>query len=303
MTTLFDETMDTRAQAARRRDAKGAAQQMPLLARDDKRRNLTIQFHEVVLYKQQDSSRRKIDPGFIDSMKGKEGNLRSQAIAKRLVGMFGRSVIIPGGSLSCLEAQVPQRLRTTVTQRFICRANNTDVAKEMLASGKLVLVEHDGAFKRISSTPRGGSQACACGSCITCVGAAIDALRMDPHGAIGFRRAMAPGDMVIVNRQPSLSHKAMQALRVSRSSMTSDSQSLSLPVQIASEFNADFDGDEMNMHAPQDPLARAEALTIASTPHQFVVPTTGHPIRGLIQDHISVGVLLTRRDALLTREE
>lgn len=50
-----------------------------------------------------------------------------------------------------------------------------------------------------------------------------------------------------------------------------------------STYNADFDGDEMNVHLPQDEISRAEALNIADANQQYVVPTSGNPIRGLIQ--------------------
>lgn len=50
-----------------------------------------------------------------------------------------------------------------------------------------------------------------------------------------------------------------------------------------STFNADFDGDEINLHLPQDALARAEGYGIVHADHQFNVPTDGKPLRGLIQ--------------------
>jgi DNA-directed RNA polymerase beta' subunit len=61
-------------------------------------------------------------------------------------------------------------------------------------------------------------------------------------------------------------------------------------------YNADFDGDEMNMHFPQNELARAEAMLIANTDNQYLSATAGKPLRGLIQDHISMSVWLTSKD-------
>lgn len=52
---------------------------------------------------------------------------------------------------------------------------------------------------------------------------------------------------------------------------------------VYSTYNADFDGDEMNVHFPQDEISRAEAFNIANANKQYVVPTSGDPIRGLIQ--------------------
>ena len=68
-------------------------------------------------------------------------------------------------------------------------------------------------------------------------------------------------------------------------------------------YNADFDGDEMNCHFPQDELSRAEAETIACTDEQYLAPTNGKPLRGLIQDHVGSGVKLTGKDCFLTRAD
>jgi DNA-directed RNA polymerase I subunit RPA1 len=68
-------------------------------------------------------------------------------------------------------------------------------------------------------------------------------------------------------------------------------------------FNADFDGDEINLHLPQDHLGRAEGYDIVHADEQFFVPTDGKPLRGLIQDHIVAGTLLTMKDCFLTQAQ
>ena len=68
-------------------------------------------------------------------------------------------------------------------------------------------------------------------------------------------------------------------------------------------YNADFDGDEMNCHFPQNDLGQAEARYIARTDLQYIVPTDGSPLRGLIQDHVVGGVKLTKRDTFLEKWE
>lgn len=57
------------------------------------------------------------------------------------------------------------------------------------------------------------------------------------------------------------------------------------------------------MHFPQDELARAEAYELVATPYNYCVPTNGEPLRGLIQDHIDMGVRLTSRDTFLNRDQ
>ena len=55
-------------------------------------------------------------------------------------------------------------------------------------------------------------------------------------------------------------------------------------------FNADFDGDEMNAHYPQNEMARSEAYNIVNVCKQYLVPKDGSPLQGLIQDHIIAGI-------------
>ena len=74
-------------------------------------------------------------------------------------------------------------------------------------------------------------------------------------------------------------------------------------VNIGNTYNADFDGDEMNAHFPQNEVGRAEAMIIARTDQQYLVPTAGDVLRGLIQDHVDAGVDLTSRDTFLSREQ
>jgi len=68
-------------------------------------------------------------------------------------------------------------------------------------------------------------------------------------------------------------------------------------------YNADFDGDEMNCHFPQNDLARSESENIASNDLQYNAPTDGSPLRGLIQDHVDGGVKLCSKDTFLDREQ
>lgn len=59
----------------------------------------------------------------------------------------------------------------------------------------------------------------------------------------------------------------------------------------------------MNIHFPQNSIARAEAMLIARTDMQYLVPTDGGVLRGLIQDHVCAGVHMTSRDTMLTRKQ
>jgi DNA-directed RNA polymerase beta' subunit len=58
---------------------------------------------------------------------------------------------------------------------------------------------------------------------------------------------------------------------------------------ICKSYNADFDGDEMNAHYPQNEVARSEAHNIMNVCKQYLVPKDATPLQGLIQDHIISG--------------
>ena len=68
-------------------------------------------------------------------------------------------------------------------------------------------------------------------------------------------------------------------------------------------YNADFDGDEMNIHLPQSYQAASEAYQLMATHKQYVVPTSGKPVRGLIQDSVVSGVFLSSKDTFLTKDD
>ncbi|KAH7684295.1 DNA-directed RNA polymerase protein [Dioscorea alata] len=108
------------------------------------------------------------------------------------------------------------------------------------------------------------------------------------------------GDVVLVNRQPTL-HKPSMMAHIVR--VLPELKTFRMHYANCSTYNADFDGDEMNVHLPQDEVSRAEAFGIVDANKQYIVPTSGDPIRGLIQDHIVSAVLLTRKDMFLTRDE
>ncbi|CAN1745140.1 DNA-directed RNA polymerase I subunit 1 [Linum perenne] len=113
-------------------------------------------------------------------------------------------------------------------------------------------------------------------------------------------RHLQDGDIVLVNRQPTLHKPSIMAHVVK---VLKGEKTLRMHYANCSTYNADFDGDEMNVHFPQDEISRAEAYNIVNANNQYVKPSNGEPLRSLIQDHIVSSVLLTKRDTFLTQEE
>ena len=113
-------------------------------------------------------------------------------------------------------------------------------------------------------------------------------------------RHLVDGDVVLTNRQPTLHRPGLVA---HRARILNGERTIRLHYANCAAFNADFDGDEINLHAPQDLLGRAEARELVAAERQFVVPTDGKPVRGLIQDAVVAGTRLCCRGELLRREE
>ncbi|PWY66439.1 beta and beta-prime subunits of DNA dependent RNA-polymerase [Aspergillus heteromorphus CBS 117.55] len=113
-------------------------------------------------------------------------------------------------------------------------------------------------------------------------------------------RHLTTGDVVLMNRQPTL-HKP--SIMGHKARVLPNERTIRMHYANCNTYNADFDGDEMNMHFPQNELARSEAMMLADADHQYLVATSGKPLRGLIQDHISMGTWFTCRDSFFDEED
>jgi DNA-directed RNA polymerase I subunit RPA1 len=111
-------------------------------------------------------------------------------------------------------------------------------------------------------------------------------------------RHITNGDVVLMNRQPTLHKPSIMGHRVR---VLKGERTIRMHYANCNTYNADFDGDEMNMHFPQNEIARSEALMLADTNHQYISGTQGKPLRGLIQDHLSVSVALCAKDTFLDK--
>ena len=113
-------------------------------------------------------------------------------------------------------------------------------------------------------------------------------------------RHLIDNDIVIMNRQPTLHKPSMMTMKTV---VQKGERVIRMHYANCKTFNADFDGDEMNMHFPQTQQARADAVHIMFSDKQYITATSGTPLRGLIQDHVVSGVLLTKRDTFFTKDE
>ncbi|XP_031567352.1 DNA-directed RNA polymerase I subunit RPA1-like [Actinia tenebrosa] len=237
-------------------------------------------------------------PGVRQLLEKKEGLFRKHMMGKR-VDYAARSVISPDPYINTDEIGIPEVFATKLTYPQPVTPWNVKELRQAVINGPLVhpgaiLVENeDGKKTRLSATDENQRHA-------------IAKRLLTPSGNIKgsstsckkVYRHLRNGDVMLLNRQPTLHRPSIMA---HKARVLSKEKTIRLHYSNCKSYNADFDGDEMNAHFPQNELARAEAYNIASTNFQYLVPKDGTPLGGLIQDHIVSGVRMTIRGRMFNR--
>src|SRR2546430_17206255 len=107
-------------------------------------------------------------------------------------------------------------------------------------------------------------------------------------------RHLRDGDIVLFNRQPSLHRMSIIAHRV----RVLPYKTFRLNPTVCTPYNADFDGDEMNLHVPQGEEARTEAPLLMQVQDQILSPRYGAPIIAAIRDSLTSAFLLTQKSTM-----
>ena len=217
-------------------------------------------------------------------LKGKEGRLRGNLMGKR-VDFSGRSVISPDPNLLLDELGVPMSIALNLTFPETVTKMNIDRLRKLVENGP---TKWPGAKYIIRDD-----------------GIRIDLRyiknKTDIHLALGYvvERHMQNDDYVIFNRQPSLHKMSMMGHRVH----VLPYSTFRLNLSVTTPYNADFDGDEMNMHLPQSLETKAEIINIMHVPKQIVSPQSNKPVMGIVQDALIGVKLLTARDNFITYDQ
>ncbi len=218
-------------------------------------------------------------------LKGKEGRFRGSLSGKR-VNFSARTVISPEPNLSINEVGVPLKIAKEMTVPMTVTAFNLEVAKEFVKRGS---ENHPGANyvkrpdgRRLKVTDKNAAEL-------------ADALE------VGWKidRQLKNGDIVLFNRQPSLHRMSIMGHFVK----VMPDKTFRLNPAVCAPYNADFDGDEMNLHVPQNVEAMAEARILMIVQQNILSPRFGGPIIGGLHDHISGIFLLTKGYSLFTENE
>ncbi|MCD9640206.1 hypothetical protein HAX54_025388 [Datura stramonium] len=245
-----------------------------------------------------------VGSGICQLLEKKEGIFRQKMMGKR-VNFACRSVISPDPYLSVNEIGIPPYFALRLTYPERVTPWNAVKMRDAIINGP---ENHPGAVSfadRISTVklPSSKKMRVAISRKLpSSRGAVIQSGRNNEYefeGKVVYRH-LQDGDIVLVNRQPTL-HKPSIMAHVVR--VLKGEKTLRMHYANCSTYNADFDGDEMNVHFPQDEISRAEAYNIVNANEQYIVPTKGDTVRGLIQDHIVGAVILTMKNTFLTLHE
>lgn len=220
-------------------------------------------------------------------LKGKEGRLRGNLMGKR-VDFSARTVITGDANLSLDEVGVPRSIAKTLTYPETVTPYNIAKLHRMVQNGPS---EYPGARYVIRSDGTGVTR--------------IDLRHHRRAGQItleyGWKveRHLIDGDYIIFNRQPSLHKESMMGHRV----RVMPYSTFRLNLSVTSPYNADFDGDEMNLHVPQSEETRAEVKELCMVPLNIVSPQRNGPLMGIVQDALAGVYKLCRRDTFLSKEQ
>ena len=215
-------------------------------------------------------------------LKGKEGRLRSNLMGKR-VDFSARSVITPDPNIDLDQLGVPIKIALNLTFPEVVNDFNIDDLKEYIKNGPdkwpgaKSIIKKDGNRYTINDNNKND-------------------LILENGDKVN--RHIVDNDWVLFNRQPSLHKMSMMGHRVK----VMKGDTFRLNVSVTPPYNADFDGDEMNMHVPQSVQAMSELINIAAVNHQIVSPRENKPIITVVQDTLLGLYKLTQSEIIRFNE-
>jgi len=228
----------------------------------------------------------------VQRLKGKEGRFRSNLSGKR-VNFSARTVISPDPVLSINEVGVPVEAARELTVPIRVQAYNVDIVKEWVKRGNTPQGPNGAYIPGVNYVIRPDGRRIR----VTDKNAETVAETVELQWVV--ERQLVDGDIVLFNRQPSLHRMSMMAHEV----RVMKEKTFRFNLAVCPPYNADFDGDEMNLHVLQSEEARAEAKILMRVQEHILSPRFGGPVIGGIHDHITGAFLLTYQESKFNRQE
>ena len=223
----------------------------------------------------------------VQRLSGKEGRFRNNLIGKR-VNFSARTVISPDSNLDINEVGVPIDMAKILTVPVSVTPYNIEFLRELVKRGadeypgaNYILKFSNGRLRKHSLK--------------YVVDRSILANQLEVGDIV--ERHLMDGDIVLFNRQPSLHRMSIMGHKAK----ILPYRTFRLHLTVCPPYNADFDGDEMNLHVPQNSEASAEALSLMLVENQIISPRYGAPIIGFTKDYLTSSFLLTRDEKKLDK--
>ena len=208
-----------------------------------------------------------------ERIKGKEGRIRKNLAGKR-VNYSGRTVISPDPSININEVGIPLEIATVVTVSETVNDLNIEKLKKLIQKGSEYpganyIIRPDGKRKKITDDLK-------------------EEIINELEPGYKVERHLQEGDIVLFNRHPSLHRGSLMAHFVK----ILPGRTFRMHPAAAAPYNADYDGDEMNIHSPQNEEARAEAKILLDVKRNLISPKNNTNLIGCIGDAITGNYLL-----------
>jgi DNA-directed RNA polymerase subunit A' len=216
----------------------------------------------------------------IQRIKGKSGIIRSNLMGKR-VNFSARSTISPDVFINVDEIGIPEYVSNILTVNEKVFEENLEYCKDLIKDTDQVVyvILPDRKKKRV-------------------VEATKELILEELAPGFAIERKLMNGDYVFFNRQPSLHRASIMAHKVK----VIKGLTFRINPIAVNPYNADFDGDEMNVHVPQSAEGKAEAKELLDLPKQVLSPRHGGPVIVMINDMISGAFLLTLSSTKIPRD-
>ncbi len=219
-----------------------------------------------------------------ERIKSKEGRFRYNLAGKR-INYSARTVISPDPEIKINEVGIPKDIAMELTVPEIVTEWNIESMKIFIKNGPAnypganYVTRPDGKKKKITEET-------------------TETLIEELQPGYIVERHLLDGDVALFNRQPSLHRMSLMCHRV----RIIPGKSFRLNPAACFPYNADFDGDEMNLHIPQTEEARAEAEILMDVQTQVISPRHGLNVISCIEDSVSGNYLLSK-DFTMSKED
>ena len=204
-----------------------------------------------------------------DRLRGKTGRLRGTLMGKRC-NFTARTVISGDAMLDMRDVGIPQEVADKLTIVENVNRLNYTLLREMVSSqDKRIkyVIQKDGTRLDMATVKGQVNIECGC----------------------SVERTLKNGDLVLFNRQPSLHRMSIMCHRAK----IIKGKTFRLNLSCTTPYNADFDGDEMNLHVLQTHESRADALELMSVAKNIITPQSNKPIMGIVQDSLLSAFMMT----------